>query len=163
MHDVVEVVGHIDQCPLLRFVGRDDAVVDLHGEKLHEIFAAEAVRGILGKHGIEPRFAMLAPKRSGDGYILFMQTEAVDVRTNDLGNELDAALRTSFHYDYCRRLGQLHPCSILHIDPTVDAATRYLQNCVALGQRLGDIKPTMLHPFRGWTDVFGSFSQETRF
>lgn len=150
LHDVIEVVGHVDQCPLLRFIGRADAVVDLRGEKLHEIFAAEAVRQTLAKQSVEARFAMLAPTEAGDGYVLFIQTDDAA----DLAADLDDALRASFQYDYCRRLGQLRRCEVFRIDPAVDAAARYLAQCAALGQRLGDIKPAALHPFRGWAKVF---------
>jgi hypothetical protein len=151
MHDIIEVIGHVDQCPLIRFVGRADAVVDLRGEKLHEIFAAEAVRRTLEKHGTRPPFAMLAPNQNGDGYVLFIQADVAP----DLAIDLDQALRDSFQYDYCRRLGQLQQCSIMRLDPEIDAAARYVQKCANLGQRLGHIKPTTLHSFRGWAGVFG--------
>lgn len=151
MHDVIEVVGHADQCPLIRFVGRDDAVVDLRGEKLYEIFAAEAVRGTLAKHGIETHFAMLAPNANGDGYVLFLQADAADA----LASDLDFAFRASFQYDYCRRLGQLQACRVVLVDPSIDASALYIRKCADLGQRLGDIKPANLHAFRGWEQVFG--------
>lgn len=159
MYDIVEAVGRIDDCPLIRFVGRADAVVDLRGEKLHEIFAAEAVRQTLERHAIEARFVMLAPNQNGDGYVLFIQEGVVPDPAHDLGNDLpidlDQALRSSFQYDYCRRLGQLRTCGIVCIDPSIDAAVLYVRKCAELGQRLGDIKPAILHPFRGWTSVFG--------
>ena len=36
LRDVVEVVGFVNECPLLRFVGRARRVSDLVGEKLDE-------------------------------------------------------------------------------------------------------------------------------
>ena len=40
LHDVVEVVGHVRRCPLIRFVGRQGYVSDFFGEKLNEAWQA---------------------------------------------------------------------------------------------------------------------------
>lgn len=143
MHDLVDVVGRVDGCPLLRFAGRADKVVDLRGEKLNEVFVANALASFAA------RFKMLAPNEQGDGYTLFVQGDAaIDI------DAVDLALRASYHYDYCRRLGQLAPCRLFRIDPSIDPAARYLEACVAQGQRLGDVKPASLHAYRGWAGVF---------
>ena len=149
LHDLVEIVGHVDQCPLLRFVGRTDKVVDLRGEKLNELFVADAVRRTLARHGIAARFQMVAPGED-DAYVLFLQSGSAD----HIAADLDAALRESFHYDYCRRLGQLAPCRVFRIAPEADAAALYVATCATLGQRLGDIKPAALHPYRQWAKTF---------
>jgi len=159
MHDIVEVVGHIDDCPLIRFVGRADAVADLRGEKLHETFAAEAIRGTLARHAIEAPFVMLAPNQNGDGYVLFIQADVAEGLDNHIDKDLESALRSSFQYDYCRRLGQLQACTVVRIDPSIDAAVCYVRKCVELGQRLGEIKPAKLHPFRGWAKAFAESTE----
>src|SRR5262249_30342341 len=51
--DVVEVVGHVDSCPLLAFIGREGIVSDRFGEKLHEPFVREALDALLTRHRIE--------------------------------------------------------------------------------------------------------------
>ena len=59
----------------------------------------------------------------------------------ELAERLEDELRESFHYDYARRLGQL--AGLRHV-PVADGAELLLAERVRRGQRLGDIKPTVL-------------------
>lgn len=161
VNDVVEVLGFEAQCPLIRFVGKQDKVVDICGEKLNEQFASNVVRQVILKAGHQPSFWMMAPRRSPTydvGYTLFLQfTNGMVIEENilsDLGQEIDSAFRENFHYDYCRRLGQLGSCKVFLIDPNQDAFQVYLTTCTELGQRLGDIKSVALHSFQYWSQRF---------
>jgi hypothetical protein len=62
-----------------------------------------------------------------------------------LAEAIDAALCTNPQYDYARGLKQLAPLEvcILRLPPGT-AWQRYQAQCVARGQRIGDIKPTVL-------------------
>src|SRR5439155_20227344 len=105
----------------------------------------------VARHRLEPSFWLLAP----DGvarYTLFVQLSAGSV--TGLGEELDELLRRNYHYDYCRRLGQLESCRVLRIPSEVDAAGAFLAHRAARGQRLGEIKPAVLDLHDGWVDVF---------
>lgn len=134
--DLVEIVGHAGSCPLLRFLGRK-RVVDHFGEKLNEVFVRDCFARTLPPH----RFAMLA--LDGDRYTLFIDTDApVDVA------RLEEVLRESFHYDYCRRLGQLGALGVLHVE-----ADAYFQ-AMSGEQRLGDIKPPAVDARRDWRERF---------
>ena len=140
--DLVEVVSHHRRLPVLRFLGRADKVSDLVGEKLSEAFVAASFAAI----GIEG-FAMLASEADPPHYVLY-----TDVPQPIIGERLDAALRESFHYDYARRVGQLANIRVVLVEG--DAQARYLDACVAAGQRLGDIKPVALALRGGWDAVF---------
>ncbi len=149
--DLVEVGGFARRCPLIRFVGREGNVSSLHGEKLDERFVRECGDELFARHRLEPSFWLLAPDGAAR-YTLFVQLPAGSV--TGLGEELDELLRRNYHYDYCRRLGQLESCRVLRIASEVDAAGAFLAHRVARGQRLGEIKPAVLDLDDGWADVF---------
>jgi hypothetical protein len=145
LHDVVEVVGHWKQIPCIRFVGKEDHISDWFGEKLEERFVANVLERVFAAHGISPAFAMLAPEdRDGFHYVLYIESnDCVD----NLAKDLDDALRANFHYDYCRRLGQLGAVQIVNVRR---GAERYLHACQARGQKLGNIKSSVLQKTTGW-------------
>ena len=86
---------------------------------------------------------MFAPEQNR--YVLYIQTEQIP-------QNVDQALRGNFHYDYCRKLGQLQAVKIFKL--TGDPLREYIHECVQRGQKLGDIKPTVLHLESGWDEVF---------
>jgi hypothetical protein len=155
LHDIVEVVGYLGACPLLRFVGKQAHISDHRGEKLNAAHVQVALDELLRQHGLAPAFAMLACETlpTGAAYVLFIAAaEASNAQLCRLGAALEAALRANYHYAYCRDLGQLAALRVARVDAT--AQSSYLRRCQALGQRLGDIKPTALHQEGGWLDVF---------
>ena len=147
--DTVEAVGQIRQAPLLRFVGREHAVSDRVGEKLHAGHVAQALAA-LGLDG----FAMVAPDGASAPvrYVLFSDTPGLPTAAR----RLDEAFQANVHYALARRLGQLGPVAAFQVHG--DAEAGYLAGCVGLGQRLGDVKPTALHRDGGWAGRFeGAF------
>lgn len=154
LRDVVEVVGFVGEAPCLRFVGKTDQVSDWFGEKLDERFVAGVLRGLFERHRLEPSFALLAPERaSGDlRYTLYLEAgHLADAAA--LTAELDRGLSENFHYAYCRRLGQLAPPRIA---PVVDGQERYLSACQRLGQKMGNVKPSMLQKTTHWNEWLGA-------
>ncbi len=158
LNDVVEVLGFEAECPLIRFVGKQDKVVDICGEKLNEQFVSNVIRQVISRISHQPSFWMVAPERSSVQvveYTLFIQfvngAVVEDGVLRDLNQEIESAFRENFHYDYCRRLEQLGHCKMYLIDPNQDTFQVYLTTCTALGQRLGDIKPVALHPHQQWS------------
>ncbi len=139
MNDVVEVTGFFGKIPTLRFVGKRDAVSDLFGEKLNAIF----VQNTLERLNTRAEFYMVAP--SVDRYVLFIKSDG-PVENPDM------AFRENFHYDYCRKLGQLKEIRIFRL--TGNPGREYLDECVRRGQKLGDIKPPVLSLRGGWEDIF---------
>ena len=138
--DVVEVVGHEGQCPLLRFRGRA-ATSDLVGEKLDEAFVGEILNRVVDGD------ALLAPVGHGSAgddrpppsYVLLVDTSSCDPAT---AARVDAELRANPHYDYARRLGQLGPIELNVAAGTI--AARYERIMIERGVRVGDIKPACL-------------------
>ena len=159
--DVVEVVGHIGQCPLLRFEGKEDGVVDLVGEKLNAMHVARAGLEVFAKFAISQRFWMLAPNRSRTppGYVLYVQSD-FPVPPSVLP-ALEAALEENFHYAYARSLGQLGPLQLFLIDPASDPEADYLMACADRRQRMGDIKRPCLDRYDGWSEVFQMLGEWT--
>ncbi|HZT98923.1 MAG TPA: GH3 auxin-responsive promoter family protein [Ktedonobacteraceae bacterium] len=161
LNDLIEVVDFYHQCPLIRFVGKQSKVVDICGEKLNEEYVRTTVTALLTKHNLNPSFWMIAPEWSDADrpfYTLFIQfapDAAIDKRLlQDVAREIDEAMQESYHYGYSRRLGQLDHCRLFVIAPDSDTFHTYLTVCTDLGQRLGDVKPTALHAYQGWSRGF---------
>ena len=155
LRDIVEVSGHYAECPLMRFVGKDDQVTDWFGEKLNAIHVERILTEELRRAAVEPSFAMLACETAGRpaAYTLFIETREVEDRALlALGVRIEGALRQNFHYDYCRELGQLGPLKVFRIES--DGSEAYLAACQFRGQRAGDIKPVALHRLDGWSRIF---------
>ena len=129
----------------IEFVGRRGQVSDLCGEKLNEVFVGGVIEQVAERIGLGG-FAMLAPEwGSPPRYLLF----AKSTRVGEAASSIEAALRESFHYDYCRRLGQLDPVEGIRVS---GPETDYLRGCEALGQRVGDVKPTYLRRELDWRE-----------
>ena len=150
--DEVEVTGAWGGIPLLRFLGRNDAVSDMFGEKLSEEHVRSAVEEGLSRFGIRPAFWIVAPERSGTAsgfYTLFVEPPPARPGTPAAVSLLRAArvieerLRENPQYSYGIRLGQLKPLRVFLIEEA--AAEAFLRFCVKKGQRLGDVKPAALH------------------
>ncbi|MCL2201219.1 MAG: GH3 auxin-responsive promoter family protein [Oscillospiraceae bacterium] len=115
------------------FVGKSGNVSDYFGEKLNEVH----VRKVIAGEG----FRLLVP--AGNKYILYCEAD-VDI------DKIDQSLRENFHYDYCRKLGQLERAAFVKIK---DGDKQYIDNCLRFGMRLGDIKPAYLSNKEGWTFI----------
>lgn len=126
MGDIVRYNGNY----CFDFVGRSGNVSDYFGEKLNELHVRRVVAG--------KGFRLLVP--SGNRYTLYSETD-VDI------DKIDELLRENFHYDYCRKLGQLEKAELVKIR---NGELQYIDNCLRFGMRLGDIKPVYLSNKRGW-------------
>jgi len=149
LHDVVEVVGQWGGTPCIRFIGKEDHVSDWFGEKLEDRFVARVLDDVFAKHGISPSFAMLAPDNlNGFRYVLYLEDDRV---VDKLAEDVDFALRANFHYDYCRKLSQLEVIDVVYVE---NGCETYLKACQARGQKLGNIKPSVLQKTTGWQEWF---------
>ena len=147
LYDRVRVMGFERECPLLRFVGKETLVSDHFGEKVSEEHVRAALR-------ISTRFAMVA--RDGNAYTLFVEATEDDGRLRFIAERLDAALQSNIHYRYCRQLGQLGPVRVFRVASR--GRETYLEESRRRGQRLGNVKPSVLRVDTGWSTVFiGSF------
>lgn len=150
--DRVRVTGFAERTPILEFVGKEDCVSDLRGEKLNAIFVAKVLAEF--ECCASAPFAMLAPTCAATPhYTLFLESRHSE---SDLAARLDEKLQANPHYAYCRRLGQLGSLQLFRIKH--GAREAYLKHCEGHGQRAGNVKMTALHKLSGWEEVFtGSY------
>jgi len=135
MHDRVVVQGRVGHTPCLRFVGRDDQVSDLVGEKLNETFARDALRRVFGD---AEAFSFLVPIVAHGQlphYICITDHPAGACPTR--ATCLEAELGQAFHYRQARLLGQLAPVSVIARAATRD---RFERHFLERGLVWGDIK-----------------------
>ncbi len=134
--DRVTVVGRYEATPCLEFVGRDDNVSDLCGEKLTEEFVGTVLDDI-------PGFGFLVPiAEPRPAYLLILDADAVaDGQEQRAARIADGRLLQNPQYRYARQVGQLPPVEACRIDDPIGA---YKDICMESGQRLGDIKPSAL-------------------
>lgn len=155
LQDKIRVIGNWRGLPLLEFLGRD-RVSDLVGEKLNEVHVSKVIKDSLNHYKMNPEFVMLAPQKKAHGshYALFIQL-INDVNTDRLfvlSPSIDQGLKENFHYQYARDLNQLLPLQIFVIRK--DAEQAYMRRCMSEGQRLGEIKYSLLDRRDNWQDYF---------
>lgn len=153
LHDLIEVTGHLNACPLIRFLGRAGCFSDWFGEKLNEAHVSRVLRNVFSELRISPSFAMLAceMQQTPPGYVLYIDTPESDALLNRATEMVESALHENFHYDYARNLGQLSPLRAFRAQ---GAAEAYIAASVRNGQRAGDVKPLALDRCNGWGRVF---------
>ena len=146
--DLVRVEGHAGRTPLLRFLGRVDAVCDIVGEKLHEEHVREALSASCRVLDLQPSFTLVASDAGAlpPRYTLYLEGVAEEALPR-LAAALDERLRANPHYAYARALGQL---AALEAVAVAGAAERFEAAHVARGQRRGDVKPALLCSRRDW-------------
>jgi len=163
LNDTIEVVDRLNECPLIRFAGRQDLVSDWFGEKLDEAFVGRVLGDASNALGVLPRFAMLACDATlgPPAYVLYIDADVAGGTLALLAERIERELRRSVHYDYARRLEQLGPLRVFRAE---QAAETYLMNEIRAGRRAGDVKPTALDRRSGLTRLFrGTFVEiETR-
>ncbi len=143
--DIVMVSGFYENIPLIEFMRRNGRVSDLFGEKLNEGFVRNAMLNL----GIEGEFLMVAPEK--DRYVLYIKGE---IQKGKFLN-LDKALRENFHYDYCRKLGQLKEIRIFILNGNPEK--EYTEYYMKKDMRIGDIKPALLSLNEGFDKVFKGY------
>ena len=160
LHDIVEVTGFHQQCPLLRFVGRSNQTSDLVGEKLTERFVRSCLERAQQNLQLNDQTALLAPNHSQFIARLLDREPAFD-RTDhfyylvvggplncgqraELLRQVEAHLCENDYYRHAIVHGQLKPLAILHLETRDQLVTAYHDFHRTCGMRLGDIKLTSL-------------------
>lgn len=141
--DQVVVRGFAGRTPMLEFVGRSNSASDLCGEKLCDAFVA----GRLASLG--QAFAVLAPHGTDAlRYALLLDAAAIGAtEAAAAAAALDQALHDNPQYAYARRIGQLGPVLAVRCRAPLQG---WLDERMARGQRLGDIKLPALIGNSGW-------------
>lgn len=158
LHDLIQVVGFENQCPLVRFLGKGDRISDLVGEKLAEPFVRAAIDRALTISGIRARFALLVPVMDAPArYRLYIQEVASGGNgdTEQLSAALQTELEANPHYGYAVRLRQLASVEVDWLDPRGESAERVVERrLLATGKIAGAIKPAALDAWTGWPELF---------
>jgi hypothetical protein len=150
--DLIEVTGHLQGCPLIRFVGRQGYVSDWFGEKLSDAHVSRVLEETFRMLGMVPSFAMLAcDTDSPASYVLYIDSPEHDNLLDSAAEWIDTRLRENFHYNYARQLGQL---ACVRATRVRDAAGLYFAATARNGQKLGDVKVPALDGRAGWSKVF---------
>jgi hypothetical protein len=153
LQDLIEVIGKVHECPLIRFLGRQSYVSDWFGEKLNEAHVSEILREVFDELELSPAFAMLACEadRPEPGYVLYIESSATEIDLHRARVRIEERLRENFHYNYARQLGQL---ATLRAFRANGAAETFVEAMRQSGQRAGAIKQMALDQRGGWSRIF---------
>ena len=144
LHDRVRVTGFCHATPCLEFIGKDNMISDLVGEKLDENHVAEALARSTAGMQLPTIFTMLVPAPPGGGnppgYRLLMdlpETTSARETARRLARNVEEELRKNYHYAHARNLGQLAP-----LTPWLapEAATAFRSQCEQNGARSATVK-----------------------
>jgi len=157
--DQILVTGHAAQTPTLRFLGREGAVSDHFGEKLHEIHVRSVLEECLQEFSLNPAFLFLAPCSAAGteaSYALFIEDERAGRSTlKAFGRVVDSRLESNFHYAYSRRIGQLGALRVFRIQGPAGIARRvWEREMIRRGARPGAVKPACLDSRSDWERRF---------
>jgi GH3 auxin-responsive promoter len=153
LQDLIEVAGRVNDCPLIRFLGRQNYVSDWFGEKLNEAHIFGIFRDVFGELDQFPTFAMLACDTDppAPGYVLYIESSATEITLHRAAANIEERLCENFHYNYARQLGQL---ASLRVFRASGAAETFVEAKRQSGQRAGAIKQMALDQRTGWSRVF---------
>lgn len=146
MNDRVRVNAFLHGTPCIEFLGKEDHISDLRGEKLSEEFVSSVIRAVIGS----APFAMLAPE-PGDmpRYVLYL--ESPHCARDTLNQEIENALQANPHYRTAVFLGQLRPVAVRTIR---SGYAQYTAHLMKNGLQFGNIKPAALSKLSDWNSVF---------
>jgi len=86
-------------------------------------------------------------------------SEALIESALEMIKDLEKKLRENFHYDYCRKLGQLKEIKLFILSGNPER--EYIEACQNKNQKLGNIKMTALSKESGWENIFNGYFQES--
>lgn len=158
LHDVVEVVGFVNECPLLRFVGKSNLVSDLVGEKVAETHVRSVIDRACERLGFQARFSLLVPVVGQPScYRLYVQAHGLSPGTTErLRVAVQRGLEENPYYRHATEMHQLGELEIRRLDPTGEPGSlMYERVCIARGQKAGDIKYHALDIGTEWLEIFG--------
>jgi hypothetical protein len=125
------------------------------GEKLSEQHVQAALRDACELLRLQLSFALLAPMlESPPRYRLYVQ--GIDAgAVKRLAGELQSGLEENPYYRHAVQGGQLAPLDIAVLDPRGPSGwSIYERQCLARGQKAGNIKPAVLDSGTHWPAMF---------
>ena len=152
--DTLECSGYYHQTPLLKFIGKNETVSDIAGEKLHHSFIQHAVESTLNKTGLQISFLLVTPPKSIPGsYTVFLESSSNSILVTAFLKTLEAKFCENFHYQQCRTIGQLNALNHQVINRGWQI---YQDTQQKAGIKLGDIKPSFFNDRFDWKSIFSN-------
>ncbi|XDD48609.1 GH3 auxin-responsive promoter family protein (plasmid) [Leptospira sp. WS39.C2] len=103
------ITGYYNQIPILKFIGRNDDISDLVGEKISELFLRNELLPELKKYYLTPNNSFLRGNLLEERafYELVIAPSDLGNRKLELVTLVDTILCRNPHYEYARKIGQL--------------------------------------------------------
>lgn len=161
LNDLVRVRGFYKTAPLIEFVGKEDNISDLFGEKINEQHVHSIFKKLFREYKIKSKFFMLAPEKDKSEnifYAIYLENECRYEKNLLLSfsKDFEKNLRKNFHYDYCRKLAQLQEIRLFLIKS--NGQENYLRYSYENGKKLGNVKILPLDKTINWSSKFnGNF------
>jgi len=150
INDVVKVVGHYHQCPLIEFQYKGGNISSFTGEKLTELQITDAMRAALLIHGIGCRFFTVLPEfRPNPHYRLLFEPEAGENCSEEQLNKLVSTFESEI---YNRNIEYKTKRESMRLDPLrgdmlrVGAYESLRKNLTTSGVADAQIKLSHLNP-----------------
>jgi len=136
MNDIVEITGHFNRTPTIRFVQKGKGVTNITGEKLYEHHVTTAVEAVCAHRGLRSDFYIMLADVEAQQYTLYVES-SMPVSDMDAGVER-AIADLNVEFKAKRESGRLNPLAVRYLRPgTADA---YRNHCLASGQRESQFK-----------------------
>lgn len=152
--DLVEVTGHSEQLPLLRYVGRYREE-DLCDEGITEERLIKTIELLMVEFSYRPHFHFVSPYQGQkNGYIYFLETEQ-NIDRQLLEARFEELLLEYHHYNMSRLVGDLAPIKVKFIQ---NGWRQYCDQMKLRGiKSYEDIKLNLLSEFLDWADRLQTF------
>ena len=147
LKDLIEVTGFENECPLIRFVGKANRVSDLVGEKLGEPHVNSVLKRAFASVGLGSPPAMLVPSNGRPPHyrLVLKGVPLANRSANELKRIVSDGLEENPYFRHAVAIGQLGPLELHILGEEADSPWQaYEIQCLARGQKPGDIKPTVL-------------------
>ncbi len=154
MNDVIEVIGHFNSAPILRFLFKGKGITNMQGEKLSEDQFIEAVAQAANTTEISHDFFIGYADTDISGYILYIEflEDYPDNRIAGFRKALDEALcRVNVEYEAKLSSQRLKPIGIVKLGK--DFFSRYRALRLEEGTHDGQIK---------WLNLSGTIATKER-
>lgn len=141
--DRVQLTGYYNQVPNLSFLGKEETISDLVGEKLSEQHLQQVLKSEFKKFKINPEFYYVKPviNENVGTYILFLET-LNNYNKKNLANSIDSLLMDNIYYAHAREAGQLSKFQIESLPN--DSMKEYLES-KSKRNLIGTTKHSLFH------------------
>lgn len=133
-HDLVRVHGYWKRLPMLEFIGRNNLLSDMVGEKITEV----EVVAFFQRSQYSNSTWILVPDETNRSYRIL--TNEMNL-TFDPSEELEKSLLQNYHYRYAREIGQLKPIQLNRVPNLIQL---YEEISIEKGIKWGDVKISKL-------------------